>query len=87
MSTSTIPKADQGDGKPDYLPTPEEIRDACRLIRAGWSKEEEYQRRTTKNPEARIIGTDRMPIWENVESTRQKLRVTVPPGKNWIGQK
>lgn len=28
MSTSTIPKADQGDGKPNYLPTPEEIRAA-----------------------------------------------------------
>lgn len=87
MSTSTIPKADQGDGKPDYLPTPEEIRAGCLEIQSGWDAEEEYRHRTIKNPEARIIGTDRMPIWENVESTRQKLRVTVPPGKNWIGQK
>lgn len=29
---------------PDYLPSPDEIADACAMFQAGWSDEERYQR-------------------------------------------
>jgi hypothetical protein len=64
-----------------YLPTPDEIRAACAEIQAGW--EDEHEHRVIKNPEARIIGTERMPLWEGVGQTRDKLRQAVPPGKQW----
>ena len=29
---------------PDYLPTPKQIREECRRIRAGWSEDEHWRR-------------------------------------------
>ena len=35
--------------KPDYIPTPEQIRMACVQIRAGWSETAEQQRKVGKS--------------------------------------
>lgn len=37
-----------------HEPTPEEIREACRQIRAGWDAQTERQRRVTGNPPAML---------------------------------
>ena len=47
-----------------YLPTPADIAEACRLIQAGWSEEEERSRRVFRGgqswsvPEVGEIRTD-----------------------------
>lgn len=71
--------------KPMYLPTPAQIRKACKEIQSGWSADEEYNHRAVKNPEAVVIGAEREPVWDGVVQLKGKLREKVGAGKVWTG--
>jgi hypothetical protein len=53
-------RSDEVDETPHYIPTPEQIREGCRLIQATWSEAEEQRRNTRparewQPPEGRYI--------------------------------
>lgn len=47
----------QQNDRPNFTPTPEQIRLACLEIQAEWSPEEERRRRVIQTPEAEIRTT------------------------------
>lgn len=49
--------------EPDYLPTPEQIREECRKIRETWTPRE-WERRDQRKPrplETRVVKTPQVP--------------------------
>lgn len=49
--------------KPDYMPTPEQIREECRKIRETWTPRD-WEVRTVQKPrplETKIVATPRVP--------------------------
>lgn len=49
-------------GKPEYMPTPSEIRRKCKVIQKRWSPRVRLRRMGVTNPEALKLGQIILPI-------------------------
>ena len=70
-----------------YIPTPAEIELEKAKIRSEWNDETELSRRVgpyNQMHEARIPGSDKVPVWETGEAgkTKEALRKVVPADPN-----